>query len=175
MVTRLTTNRKYRSWNDRADSASMRHGRPEGHRGVQRPSSSPRQGLDTGRACRSTRAECSLCWSDRTCSSVDDRHRARTRSGRFDRVKFTLKLFDPRTGTASFRGEEVLLVENQQSLWWQHKGYTDPSGLLKIVDIGVLVLNARLPNFETVKDNIVSYRFRRLCSSPGANRAGHEG
>ena len=42
-----------------------------------------------------------------------------------DRVKFTLKLFDPKTGTASFRGEEVLLVENQQSLWWQHQGYID--------------------------------------------------
>jgi hypothetical protein len=73
-----------------------------------------------------------------------------------DRVRFTLKLFDPETGTASFRGEQVLLIENQQSLWWQHKGYIDPSGLPKIVDIGVLVLDKRLPDFEAVKDKIVS-------------------
>jgi hypothetical protein len=73
-----------------------------------------------------------------------------------DRVRFTLKLFDPKTGTASFRGEEVRLLENQQSLWWQHKGYIDPSGLPKIVDIGVLALDKRLPDFEAVKDKIVS-------------------
>jgi hypothetical protein len=73
-----------------------------------------------------------------------------------DRVKFTLKLFDPKTGTASFRGEEVLLVENQQRLWWQHRGYIDPSGLPKIVDIAVFVLDKRLPDFEAVKDKIVS-------------------
>jgi hypothetical protein len=73
-----------------------------------------------------------------------------------DRVKFTRKLFDPKTGTASFRGEEVLLVENQQRLWWQHRGYIDPSGLPKIVDIAVFVLDKRLPDFEAVKDKIVS-------------------
>jgi hypothetical protein len=50
----------------------------------------------------------------------------------------------------------VGLVENQQSLWWQHKGYIDPSGLPRIVDIGVLVLDKRLPDFEAVKDKIVS-------------------
>src|ERR1700729_1613601 len=69
-----------------------------------------------------------------------------------DRVRFTLKLFDPKTGTASFCGEEVLLFENQKTAWWQHKGYIDPSGLLKIIDIGVLVLDKRLPDFEAVKD-----------------------
>lgn len=73
-----------------------------------------------------------------------------------DRVRFTLKLFHPKTGAASFRGEETLLFENGQSFWWQHKGYADPSGVAKIVDIGVLVLNERLPDFETVKEDIVS-------------------
>jgi hypothetical protein len=73
-----------------------------------------------------------------------------------DRVRFTLNLFDPKTGTASFRREEALLVENQGNLWWQHKGYIDPNGLLKIVDIGVLLLDKRLPDFESVKDKIVS-------------------
>jgi hypothetical protein len=73
-----------------------------------------------------------------------------------NRVKFTLKLFDPNTGIVSARGEQVLLVENEQSLWWQHKGYIDPNGLLKIVDIGVLVLDKRLSDFEAIKDKIVS-------------------
>jgi hypothetical protein len=81
-----------------------------------------------------------------------------------DRVRFTLKLFDPKTGTASFRGEEVLLVENQQRLWWQHRGYIDPSGLPKIVDIAVFVLDSACRILRLSK--IKSCRFRRSCSSP---------
>jgi hypothetical protein len=73
-----------------------------------------------------------------------------------DRVRFTLKLFDLKTGEAHFRGEEVLLVDNQQALWWQHQGYTDQNGLSKIVDIGVLVLDERIGDFESIKDTIVS-------------------
>jgi hypothetical protein len=74
-----------------------------------------------------------------------------------NRVKFNINLFDPRDGSVFFRVEEVLLVANGQGLWWQHQGYVDAKGNSKIIDIGVLVLNDRIPDFEAIKDKIVSF------------------
>lgn len=54
-------------------------------------------------------------------------------------------------GSVLFRAENAPLIADEQSLWWQHTGYADAEGNSKIVDIGVLVLNERLPDFEQSK------------------------
>lgn len=76
-----------------------------------------------------------------------------------NRVEFNINLFDPKDGSIFIRPENLPLVADKQSLWWQHKGYIDEEGNSKIVDIGVLVLNERLLDFEAIKDKkkIVSF------------------
>jgi hypothetical protein len=73
-----------------------------------------------------------------------------------NRVTFALTLHDTKKGSVFFRAEEIPLVAGGQGLWWQHKGYLDQDGNLKIVDIGVLELNERIPDFEQIKERIAT-------------------
>lgn len=74
-----------------------------------------------------------------------------------NRVEFSLSLSDTKEGSVFFRSEEVALVADGQSLWWQHEGYLDHEGKPKIVDIGVLELNERISDFEAVKQRIATF------------------
>jgi hypothetical protein len=74
-----------------------------------------------------------------------------------NRVMFSLSLSDTEEGSVFFRSEEVALVADGQSLWWQHEGYLDHEGKPKIVDIGVLELNERISDFQAVRERIATF------------------
>jgi hypothetical protein len=73
-----------------------------------------------------------------------------------NRVEFYISLLDPRTQSVLFRPQNVTFVDNRHSLWWQHEEYRDLKRKPKIVDIGVLVLNDRIVEFASIKDQIVA-------------------
>ena len=74
-----------------------------------------------------------------------------------NRVEFTLNVAGDERNSALIRAEKAQLsVDGGECKWWRHGGYIDESGKKRIVDIGVLVLNEQLPDFEEIRDNIIS-------------------
>jgi hypothetical protein len=88
-----------------------------------------------------------------------------------NQVNFNINLFDPINGSVLFRAESLPLIADEQSLWWQHEGYADAKGHSQIVDIGVLVLNERIPDFEVIKDKIVAFPAQVLVNMSPAGEA----
>jgi hypothetical protein len=73
-----------------------------------------------------------------------------------NRVKFGLSIRSATDRSYSFRNIDLPLIVDGQSLWWEHKGYLDQEQKLKIVDIGVLQLNERIPDFDAIENSIVT-------------------
>jgi hypothetical protein len=80
-----------------------------------------------------------------------------------NRVEFYISLFDPKMQSLS-RPQNVTFVDSGHSLWWQHEEYRDSKRNPKIVDIGVLVLNERIADIESIKDQIVALPAHFLVS-----------
>jgi hypothetical protein len=84
------------------------------------------------------------------------RKRVDTRGYYPNRVEFHINLFNREEGTVVVRGEDLPLVADGQSLWWQHEDYGGAGSERRIVDIGVLPLNSLLPDFAGIQESIIS-------------------
>lgn len=84
-----------------------------------------------------------------------------------NRVKFHISVarYDE-TGDVSitFRPMDLLIIRDGQALWWQHKGYVDPTDQPHHVNIGVLPLDAVIDDFAEIKMLIQSFSAQVLVS-----------
>jgi hypothetical protein len=76
-----------------------------------------------------------------------------------NRVEFHISVasYDKQNISIEFRPMDLPILRDGQAAWWQHRGYLDPAGQPRRVDIGVLPLEDVIEDFAEIKKLIQSF------------------
>ena len=70
-----------------------------------------------------------------------------SRGLRPNRVEFNINVLDRKNGSVNSR---------PQNLWQQHEGFKDAKGEDRVVDVGVLLLESHVADYQEIRDDIAA-------------------